>query len=164
MNQCKLTSANARQVIGLISDTHGLLRPEVASVLTGSDLIVHAGDIGKAEVLVELKKIAPLVAIKGNVDRDEWARSVPDRRSVRVGLHRLYLIHNVQELDLDPVKRKLRVIVSGHSHKPLIAEKDGVLLVNPGSAGPRRFKLPVAVGKLFVHGQDVRAEIIELNL
>jgi len=164
MNQCKLTSANARQVIGLISDTHGLLRPEAASVLTGSDLIVHAGDIGKAEVLVELKKIAPLVAIKGNVDRDEWARSVPDRRSVRVGLHRLYLIHNVQELDLDPVKRKLRVIVSGHSHKPLIAEKDGVLLVNPGSAGPRRFKLPVAVGKLFVHGQDVRAEIIELNL
>ncbi len=161
---CSLSSPNARQVIGLISDTHGLLRPEAISVLAGSDLIVHAGDIGKPEVLAELKKIAPLAAIKGNVDRGDWARGVPERRSVRVGGHRLYLIHNVNELDFDPLKRNIRVVISGHSHKPVIVERDGVLFVNPGSAGPRRFKLPVAVGKIFVDETDVRAQIIEITI
>ena len=162
MSACKLTSAHRRQVIGLISDTHGLLRPEAAAELAGVDLILHAGDIGKADVLAELKKIAPLAAIKGNIDRGDWARSLAEQRSVRVGQHRLYLIHNVNDLNFDPAKRNLRVVVSGHSHKPLIADRDGVLFVNPGSAGPRRFKLPVAVGKLIVDGADVRAEIVEL--
>ena len=161
---CRLASPNARQVIGLISDTHGLLRPEAVNALAGSDLIVHAGDIGKPEVLAELRKIAPLAAIKGNIDRGDWARRVPDRRSVRVGRLRLYLIHNIHELDFDPAKRNLRVVISGHSHKPLIVERDGVLFVNPGSAGPRRFKLPVAVGKILIDGPDVRAEIIALTV
>jgi putative phosphoesterase len=164
MNNCSLTSTGARQVIGLISDTHGLLRPEAIAALAGVELIVHAGDIGKPTVLAELKKIAPVAAIKGNIDTGDWARRIPDFRSVRVGTHRFYLIHNVRELDFNPARRRLRVVVSGHSHKPLIKETNGVLFVNPGSAGPRRFKLPVAVGKIFVDGADVRAEIIELAI
>jgi putative phosphoesterase len=164
MNKCSLTSAGGRRVIGLISDTHGLLRPEAISALAGADLIIHAGDIGKPMVLTELKRIAPVAAIKGNVDTGDWAARLPDYRTVRVGRHRLYVIHNVHELDLDPVARHFRVIVSGHSHKPAITEKDGVLFVNPGSPGPRRFKLPVAVGKLFIDGPNVRAELIELAI
>jgi len=155
---------DARQVIGLISDTHGLLRPEAVAALAGVDLIVHGGDIGKAAVLVELKRIAPVAAIKGNVDTGDWARRIPDFRRVKVGEHTLYVIHNVHELDFDPAARRLRVVVSGHSHKPLITHTNGVLFVNPGSAGPRRFKLPVAVGKIFVDGPDVRAKIVELSV
>jgi uncharacterized protein len=153
---------NSIEVIGLISDTHGVLRPEAIAALAGVDFIIHAGDIGKPEVIAKLKAIAPVAAIKGNVDNGDWARRLPDYRNLRVGQHRLHVIHNVHELAVDPVARTFRVIVSGHSHKPLITEKDGVLFVNPGSAGPRRFKLPVAVGKLFIDGRDVRAEIVEL--
>jgi uncharacterized protein len=149
-------------VIGLISDTHGLVRPEAVAALAGVDLIIHAGDIGKPEVLDKLKATAPMAAIKGNIDIGDWARGLPDYRNIRVGQHRLHVIHNFHELDIDPVARKIRVVVSGHSHKPLITEKDGVLYVNPGSAGPRRFKLPVAVGKLFIDGRNVRAEIVAL--
>jgi uncharacterized protein len=162
MNKCNLTSSRTRQVIGVISDTHGLLRPEAVRALAGVDLIIHAGDIGKPEVFVGLKKIAPVAAIRGNNDTGDWARRLPEVRSVKVGQHRLYLIHNVNELDFNLSAKKVRVVVSGHSHKPSIAEKDGVLFVNPGSPGPRRFKLPVAVGKIWVEGADVRAEIIEL--
>jgi putative phosphoesterase len=162
MKQCKLTSARARQVIGVISDTHGLLRPQALRALAGVDLIIHAGDIGKPEVLTELKKIAPVAAVKGNNDTGDWARRLPEVRSVKVGQHRFYLIHNINELDFDPAARKFRVVVSGHSHKPGIVEKDGVLFVNPGSPGPRRFKLPVAIGKICVEGAHVSAEIIEL--
>jgi putative phosphoesterase len=164
MKQCKLTSPDARQVIGLISDTHGLLRPEALGALAGVDLIIHAGDIGRPEVLAELKKIAPVAAIKGNNDRDGWARRLPDTRKVKVGEHSIYVIHDVHELKVHPAPRNVRVVVSGHSHKPSVAEKDGVLFVNPGSPGPRRFKLPVAVGKIWVKGTEVRAEIIELSL
>jgi putative phosphoesterase len=164
MNKCDLTSASARKVIGLISDTHGLLRPQAIAALAGVDLIIHAGDIGKPVVLTELKKIAPVAAIKGNNDTGDWAARLPECRSVRVGQHRLYVIHNVHELGFDPASRKFRVVVSGHSHKPAVVEKDGVLFVNPGSPGPRRFKLPVAVGKIFVAGPNVRAEIIELAI
>lgn len=164
MRKCSLTSSRARQVIGVISDTHGLLRPEAARALAGVDLIVHAGDIGKPEVLVELKKIAPVAAIKGNNDTGDWARRLPEVRNVKVGQHRLYVIHDVHELDFDPGARKFRAVISGHSHKPSVAEKDGVLFVNPGSPGPRRFKLPVAVGKIWVEGADVGAEIIELSV
>ena len=165
MEKCSLISARARQVIGVISDTHGLLRPEaVARVAAGVDLIIHAGDIGKPEVLVELKKIAPVAAIKGNNDSGDWARRLPEVRKVKVGQHRFYVIHDVNELDFDPLAKSIRVVVSGHSHKPLVAEQDRVLFVNPGSPGPRRFKLPVALAKIWVEGADVRAEIIELSV
>ena len=162
MNKCNLTFAGARQVIGLISDTHGLLRPQAIAALAGVDLIIHAGDIGKPAVLTELKKIAPVAAIKGNNDIGDWAERLPEYRSVKVGQHRLYVIHNVHELEFDPAARKFRAVISGHSHKPTIAEKDGVLFVNPGSPGPRRFKLPVAVGKIFIDGPNITVEIIEL--
>ena len=162
MNKCDLTAVGARQVIGLISDTHGLLRPQAIAALAGVDLIIHAGDIGKPAVLTELKKIAPVAAIKGNNDTGDWAERLPEYRNVKVGQHRLYVIHNVHELGFDPAARKYRIVISGHSHKPTIVEKDGVLFVNPGSPGPRRFKLPVAVGKIFVDGPNIRAEIIEL--
>jgi putative phosphoesterase len=148
----------------LISDTHGLLRPQAVAALAGVDLIIHAGDIGKPAVLAELKKLAPLAAIRGNNDTGDWAARIPDARSIRVGRHRIYVIHDVHDLDFDPTARKYRAVISGHSHKPGIAERDGVLFVNPGSPGPRRFKLPVAVGKLLVEGADIRAEIVELEV
>ncbi|MGH7926508.1 MAG: metallophosphoesterase family protein [Candidatus Binatia bacterium] len=164
MKTCNLTASRGRQVIGLISDTHGLLRTEAARALAGVDLIIHAGDIGKPEILHELKKIAPLAAIKGNNDRGDWARRLPEVRKIKVGQHRFYVIHNVHELEFDPAARKFRGVISGHSHKPSVAEKEGVLFVNPGSPGPRRFRLPVALGKIWIEGADVRAEIIELSV
>lgn len=164
MKHCKLTSPDTGQVIGVISDTHGLLRPEAMRALAGVDLIIHAGDIGKPEVLAKLKKIAPVAAIKGNNDRDEWAQRLPDTRKVKVGVHSIYVIHDVHELKIHPAPRNVRVVISGHSHKPSIGERDGVLFVNPGSPGPRRFKLPVALAKIWVGGAEVRAEIIELSL
>ena len=150
------------QRIGLISDTHGLLRPEALAALADSDLLIHAGDIGKPEVVAALKKIAPLVAIKGNNDTDSWARRLPETKKITLGALKLYVIHNVEELSFDPAARGFRVVISGHSHKPMIQTKDNVLFVNPGSAGPRRFKLPICVGKLLVQGETVDAEIIEL--
>ena len=150
------------QRIGLISDTHGLLRPEALAALADSDLLIHAGDIGKPEVVAALKKIAPLVAIKGNNDTDSWARHLPETKKITLGALKLYVIHNVKELSFDPAGRGFRVVISGHSHKPVIQTKDNVLFVNPGSAGPRRFKLPICVGKLIVQGETVDAEIIEL--
>ena len=150
------------QRIGLIADTHGLLRPEALAALADSDLLIHAGDIGKPEVVAALKKIAPLVAIKGNNDTDSWARHLPETKKITLGALKLYVIHNVKELSFDPAGRGFRVVISGHSHKPVIQTKDNVLFVNPGSAGPQRFKLPICVGKLLVQGETVDAEIIEL--
>ena len=152
------------ELIGLISDTHGLVRPQALAALEGADLIIHAGDIGKPEVLDSLKTIAPLVAIKGNVDRDGWAKSLPDTKALKIGATRIYLIHNVNELDFDPARRGYQVVVSGHSHKPSIVTREGVLFVNPGSAGPRRFKLPVAIARLRVDKCPVTAEWVELTL
>jgi uncharacterized protein len=151
-------------VIGVISDTHGLIRPEALEALKGAELIIHAGDIGKPEVIDALKDIAPIVAIKGNNDTASWAKSLPDTKLVQAGDMRLFIIHNVKELDCDPVARGYQVVISGHSHKPSVLTRDGVLFVNPGSAGPRRFKLPVAVGKLFIQNHQVNAEIIELHV
>ena len=150
------------QRIGLIADTHGLLRLEALAALADSDLLIHAGDIGKPEVVAALKKIAPLVAIKGNNDTDSWARRLPETKKITLGALKLYVIHNVEELSFDPAARGFRVVISGHSHKPVMQTKDNVLFVNPGSAGPRRFKLPICVGKLLVQGETVDAEIIEL--
>jgi uncharacterized protein len=149
-------------VIGLISDTHGLIRPEALEALQHVDLIIHAGDIGKPEVIAALKAIAPVLAIKGNNDIGAWAKPLPDTRLVKSGNTRLFVIHNLSELDCDPVARGYQVILSGHSHKPSVSTRDGILFVNPGSAGPRRFKLPIAVGKLFIQNNQVNAEIIEL--
>ncbi|HEU4345431.1 MAG TPA: metallophosphoesterase family protein [Candidatus Binatia bacterium] len=155
-------AANQITVIGLISDTHGLIRPQALEALRGVDLVVHAGDIGKPQVIDSLKTIAPVVAIKGNNDTEPWATPFPDTKLVKAGVARLYIIHNVKELAVDA--RGFDAVISGHSHKPSVSSRDGILYVNPGSAGPRRFKLPIAVGKLVVDGTKIDAEIIELRV
>lgn len=151
--------------IGLISDTHGLLRPEAREMLAGVRHILHAGDIGRPEVIAELETIAPVTAIRGNNDDGAWAKRIPDTETVALGGVSIYLLHDVKLLDIDPSTRNISVVVSGHSHRPLVAWKGGVLFVNPGSAGPRRFRLPLSVGFLDV-GTDgtCHAEIRPLAL
>jgi len=150
-------------IIGLISDTHGLLRPETIAALAGSDFIVHAGDIGSPEVLDGLARIAPVTAIRGNVDRGDWAADLPPTEVLDAGGTYLYVVHDIAELDLDPVAAGFHVVVSGHSHQPAIREKDGVLYINPGSAGPRRFSLPIAVGRLTVSAGRMMPELATLE-
>ncbi|MBI2999341.1 MAG: metallophosphoesterase family protein [Deltaproteobacteria bacterium] len=149
-------------LIGVISDTHGLLRPEALKAIQHSALIIHVGDIGKPEVIETLKSIAPVIAIRGNNDRGKWARRFPETAVVEVGRVRIYVIHDVKELEIDPATAGFRVVISGHSHRPSILRENGVLFLNPGSAGPRRFKLPVAVARLRVRGESVNARIAEL--
>ena len=148
--------------VGLISDTHGLLRPEAVAALQGSDFIVHGGDIGNAGILEALAAIAPLTVVRGNNDREQWADGIAESELLKVGGVTLYAIHDLSQIDIDPAGAGVRVVVSGHSHKPKIEERDGVLYVNPGSAGPRRFKLPIAVAELIVDGNAVSARIVEL--
>ena len=150
------------RLIGVISDTHGLLRPAAVEALAGSDIIIHAGDIGTPEVVEALRAIAPVAAVRGNNDTDAWARAFPETQVVEVGSVALYVLHDVNALDLDPVAAGFRAVISGHSHRPAIATRQGVLFVNPGSAGPRRFKLPVSVGRLHIQADLVDAELIEL--
>lgn len=149
--------------IGVISDTHGLLRPEAVQALCGVGHILHAGDIGAAAVLAELRKIAPVTAVRGNVDRTAWARSLPETEVFQAECVSIYMLHILDELDLKPAGAGFSVVVYGHSHVPKQAWKNGVLYFNPGSAGPRRFQLPVTVGKLVVDGRTVRGEIVELD-
>ena len=149
--------------IALVSDTHGLLRPEAKAFLQGSDHIVHAGDIGNPGILEELSAIAPVTAVRGNNDKGSWAEQLPETEFLRVGEVFVYVIHDLSDLDIDPSAAGVRVVVSGHSHKPTVDERDGVLYVNPGSAGPRRFKLPIAVGELTVAGRSVSARTVELQ-
>lgn len=149
------------KIVGIISDTHGLLRPEAKAALEGCDAIVHAGDIGKPDVLGALEAIAPVTAIRGNVDK--WADTLPDAAAVEIEGRWLYVIHDVNTLDLDPRAAGLDVVISGHSHKPGVHERDGVLYLNPGSAGPRRFTLPIALAVLTVSASRLDAEIIELR-
>ncbi|HEY2989643.1 MAG TPA: metallophosphoesterase family protein [Candidatus Binatia bacterium] len=151
------------KVIGVISDTHGLIRPEALRALRGVDSIIHAGDIGSPDVISALESVAEVTAIKGNNDRGAWARKFPDTAVVKVGKVEIFVLHDVKELARAPSARRFRVVISGHSHNPSIVEKDGVLFVNPGSAGPRRFKLPVAVARLRVSGTTVDAEIVTLS-
>jgi uncharacterized protein len=149
--------------VGLISDTHGLLRPEAASFLCGSDFIVHAGDIGSPAILEELRRIAPVTVVRGNNDSAAWARGIRETEILQAGEKRIYVLHNVAELALDPVAAGFQVVVSGHSHKPRMERRDGVLYVNPGSAGPRRFKLPICVGELRIEGGSIEARVVELD-
>jgi hypothetical protein len=159
-----MPSGNGRTLrVGLISDTHGLLRPEAPRFLRGAAHIIHGGDIGDPAILEALRKIAPVTAVRGNNDRERWARAVPERTELKVDAVAIYVLHNVAELDFDPAGR-YRVVVAGHSHKPMIEERDGVLYVNPGSAGPRRFSLPIALGELHISGKRVRARIRTLEM
>lgn len=135
-------------IIGLMSDTHGLLRNEAMQALMQSELIIHAGDIGKPEIVTALKAIAPVVAIRGNIDVSPWAASLPRSETVQAGMHKIYVVHDLKDLDFDPVAQGIDIVVSGHSHKPATREINGVLYVNPGSAGPRRFRLPITVAHL----------------
>jgi putative phosphoesterase len=149
--------------VGLISDTHGLLRPQALQALAGSDYIVHAGDIGGPEILEALAAIGPVTAVRGNNDKEAWARSIPETAVLQVGELILYVLHDLGELDLDPAAAGFAVVVSGHSHKPLQRTHDGVLYINPGSTGPRRFTLPIACARLHVAGAQVRAEMLTLT-
>ena len=147
--------------IGVISDTHGLLRPEAVRALQDSELIIHAGDIGDPAILEELGRIAPVRAIRGNVDRDAWANKLPDTEVVEAAGLMIYVIHNVRDLDLNPRAAGFACVISGHSHQPASDVRDGVLYFNPGSAGPRRFKLPITVGRLKIVGGKLTGEIVD---
>lgn len=149
--------------IGLISDTHGLLRPEALAFLQGSDHIVHGGDICDAGVLDALSAIAPLTAVRGNNDHGSWASRLRETELVRLGDVFVYAIHDLAQLDIDPGAAGVQVVVSGHSHKPAIERREGVLYVNPGSAGPRRFRLPISVAELTITASSVSARIVELG-
>jgi putative phosphoesterase len=150
--------------VGVISDTHGLVRPQALAALAGVDAIVHAGDVGAPEVLEELRRIAPVTAVRGNNDRAPWADALPDTAVLDVGTARLYVLHDRQELAIDPAAEGMRAVISGHSHRPRIETRDGVLFVNPGSAGPRRFSLPIATARLRVEGGAVTGEIVLLDV
>lgn len=136
------------KILGLISDTHGLLRPEAVKALRGSDLILHGGDVGDASILDALRELAPVKAVRGNVDTDAWGRTLPLTEVIVAGPATIYMLHILQDLDIRPRAAGVDIVMSGHSHKPGTSEKDGVLYINPGSAGPRRFQLPVTVARL----------------
>ena len=148
----------------MISDTHGLLRPEAVAALAGVERILHAGDIGSREVLAGLGRVAPVTAVRGNNDRDAWAADIPETEVVEVGGVALYVLHDLHALDLDPRAAGFAAVIAGHSHQPRLDERDGVLYLNPGSAGPRRFKLPISLARLTVSGPRVRAELITLEI
>jgi len=150
------------QIIGLISDTHGLLRPEALRALDGSDLIVHAGDVGSPGILEELRRLAPVVAVKGNVDTGAWCSDLPETALAEAGSALIYVLHDLKALDMKPAPAGIAMVVSGHSHKPVREEKDGVLYVNPGSAGPRRFNLPVTVARIDLRPTPWRVDFVEL--
>ena len=156
-----MTKAKSLRV-GLISDTHGLVRPEARAFLQGCERIVHGGDIGSSEVLAQLLELAPVSAVRGNNDSGPWARRLPETEMVKLGAIHLYVIHNLAELDLDPQAAGVRVVMAGHSHHPAASERDGVLYVNPGSAGPRRFRLPVSAGELRIEGDRISARVVDL--
>lgn len=153
-----------KKIIGVISDTHGLLRPEAVNALTGVDLILHAGDIGAREVLTRLRSIAPVVAVRGNTDNGNWVEALAETEVTEVGSVVIYMLHDLQEIDVSPAAAGFHVVISGHSHQPLIETRGGVLFINPGSAGPRRFKLPVSVGRLTIDGAAVRGEVVPLDV
>lgn len=149
--------------IGVISDTHGLLRPQALAALQGSELILHAGDIGSAVVLEQLAAIAPLAAIRGNNDTEAWALAVPETRTVEASGKRFYLLHDLKALAVDPAATGIDVVVAGHSHKPLAEMREGVLYLNPGSAGPRRWRLPITLARLRIGDGRIEHELVHLD-
>jgi putative phosphoesterase len=153
---------NEHATVGVISDTHGLLRPEALAALAGSDRIVHAGDVGDEAILDALRAIAPLTVVRGNVDVEPWARRLPHGDVLEVAGARIYVVHDLASLDIDASAAGVGVIVSGHSHRPGIVRRGGLMLVNPGSAGPRRFQLPVSIARLRIENGRVEASIVEL--
>jgi len=160
----KLVVTASRSIrVGLISDTHGMVRDETIAALAGCRHILHAGDVDTPDVLLKLRKLAPVTVVRGNNDRGSWAESIPPFEVVEVGGVQVYIRHDEAELDVDPRAAGFQVMMFGHSHKPRVETRDGILFVNPGSAGPRRFKLPVAVGELLIAGGRVDARIITLS-
>jgi uncharacterized protein len=155
---------NPAYPIGVISDTHGLLRDEAMIALAGSALIIHAGDVGDPSILSRLRSIAPAVAVRGNVDTEPWARALPINKVVQAGPHAIYVLHDLNQLDLDPRAAGLSAVISGHSHKPRIEERDGVLFLNPGAAGARRFDLPITVARLDLVDGRLQASIVDLGV
>ncbi|MFY9843787.1 MAG: metallophosphoesterase family protein [Terriglobales bacterium] len=151
-------------ILGVISDTHGLLRPEAVRALSGSNRILHAGDVGAPQILETLARIAPVLAIRGNVDTGAWARALPETETVEISGVSIYLLHDLGHLDLKPEAAGFRAVIYGHSHQPKIEERNGVLYFNPGSAGPRRFNLPVSVGRLTIAAGEAQAEWVELKV
>jgi putative phosphoesterase len=149
-------------IIGVISDTHGLLRPEAVKLLAGSDHIIHAGDVGSPDIVPALERIAPVTAIRGNIDRQEWARRLPETDVVELAGMLIYTVHDVHALDLNPKAAGFAAVISGHSHQPKQEVRDGVLYFNPGSAGPRRFTLPITVGRLRIDQGQLQAEILDV--
>ncbi|MGO9591623.1 MAG: metallophosphoesterase family protein [Candidatus Acidiferrales bacterium] len=150
-------------MVGLISDTHGLLREEAVEALRGSELIIHAGDVGKPAILDALRELAPVVVVRGNIDDGAWGKTLPPTALAEIDGKTIYVLHNIHELDLDPAAAGFHVVVSGHSHKPARFEKADVLYVNPGSAGPRRFNLPISVAHLDLRAQTWKVDFIELE-
>jgi putative phosphoesterase len=151
-------------IVGIISDTHGLLRPEAVELLRGAEHIIHAGDIGAPEIIPELEKIASVTAIRGNVDTQAWARKFAETEVIELGAVFLYVIHDANALDLNPKAAGFAAVISGHSHKPKQELKDGVLYFNPGSAGPRRFNLPISVGKLEISATGIQGSLHRLEV
>jgi uncharacterized protein len=152
------------QHIGVISDTHGVLRPQAVAALRGCSAIIHAGDVGRPEILDELRRIAPVFAVRGNIDTSPWALQLPETELVQIEDCRLYVLHDLNALDLDPSTAGFGAVITGHSHQPKIETRDGVLYFNPGSAGPRRFSLPVSVGRLILSGRELQAEVMNLEV
>ena len=151
-------------LLGIISDTHGLLRPEAVRALGGVEAILHAGDVGRADVLSELKKVAPVFAVRGNVDTESWAQELPVSTVVELGGASFYMLHNLRELDLRPAAAKFDFVISGHTHEAKQFEERGVLYLNPGSAGPRRFHLPVTLARLELSRRPWKAEIVQIEV
>lgn len=150
-------------VIGLISDTHGLMRTQALTALAGSDLVIHAGDVGNPEILDQLRAVAPVVAVRGNIDKGVWAEQLPTTEVVETSLAWIYVLHDLQQLDRDPAAAGFRIVVSGHSHNPGQSERSGVIYVNPGSAGPRRFRLPITVARLDLRRLPWKVEFVDLS-
>lgn len=149
-------------LIGVISDTHGLVRPEVYTAFEGCDLILHAGDVGSGDVLDELRSMAPVVAVRGNTDRGIISSMLPFTEVVEIGEVFIYILHDLNDLDIEPKAAGFNIIISGHTHKPSYIQEDGIIYLNPGSAGPRRFDLPVTVALMEIYGKDISIDIIEI--
>ncbi len=149
-------------LVGIISDTHGLLRPEAIDALRDTELIIHAGDVGRRDILEKLREIAPVFAVKGNVDTQPWADNLPQSLTVPVGAHKFHVLHAISELAIDPRKAGIAAVIFGHSHEPSIERRAGVLYLNPGSAGPRRFRLPISLARVQVSDTRLAPEIVSL--